>query len=157
MPPLWRVLLAFVVAPTLVALVLAVVSSIYDGGPYLWERLWRSAILFSVFAVAQGLVVGVPLYLLLRNRLNATPFNCALAGAVVAALPWLVINLLTPGPEYAYGGGHITDQNGHRTLAGWLDIAMSLGWLALMGLCAGLVFWLVAAAGLKRQQATAKP
>jgi len=146
-PPLWRVTLAFIAAPSLAAFAIACLWTGYGGLPDWWERIYRSTFLYLLFGLPQALLFGVPAYLLLRNRVRATLLNCSLAGATIASLPWLALNLLVRGPDYAFSGGHITDQNGHKTLAGWLDLATGIGWLALAGLFGGLVFWLVAVAG----------
>ena len=139
--------MAFFIAPSFTAFAIACFWTGYDGLPDWWERIYRSTFLYLLFGLPQALLFGVPVYFLLRNRVRPTLLNCSLTGAAIASLPWLALNLLVSGPDYAFSGGHITDQNGHKTLAGWLDLATGIGWLALAGLFSGLVFWFVAAAG----------
>ncbi|MGR4843038.1 hypothetical protein ACIPSK_10490 [Rhizobium sp. LARHSG275] len=55
------------------------------------------------------------------------------------------------GPDEAYAGDHITYQNGMMTWWGLLETVKSLAVTAVFGFAAGGLFWLVAAAGVKRQ------
>ena len=145
-PPAWRVVAAFVVAPGAAALVMAAATPLYAGlDP--GERLWRSAATFAAFgAYPAALVLGVPACFLLRGRLAPSLVNCASAGAVIAALPWFALSLLS-GPDQASIDGRATVIDGSRTAYGWLTQATFLGGIALFGALGGAVFWLVAAAG----------
>jgi hypothetical protein len=149
-PPLWRVLAAFVGAPFAAALLLAWVQPAYDGLPSVVDRIFRTFLLYLIIGAFQPTVlVGLPTYLVLRRQLWPTPLNCALAGAAVASLPWLLLAFILPGAEYSVDGGHITVEHGYKTVWGWLELGTASGWLALLGAFAGLVFWVIAAAGWK--------
>jgi hypothetical protein len=120
------------------------------------DRIFRTFVIYLVIgACPPTVLVGLPAYLILRKRLRPTPLNCVLAGAGVASLPWLLLDVVLPGADYAFDGGHITVEHGRRTLSGWLDLGTASGALALLGAFAGLVFWVIAAAGWKGSPKTA--
>jgi hypothetical protein len=154
-PPLWRVIAAFTGAPVAAALLLACAQPAFDGLPNIVDRIVRTFAMYLVFgACPPTVLVGLPTYLTLRKRLRPTPLNCAFVGAAVASLPWLLLVVL-PGADYVFDGGHITVDHGQRTLWGWLDLGAAFGALALLGGFAGLVFWVIAAAGSRRTPKTA--
>jgi hypothetical protein len=155
-PPLWRVLAAFAGAPVAAALALACVLPAYDGLPNLLDRIFRTFLLYLIIgACPPAVLVGLPTYLVLRRRLRPTPLNCAFAGAAEASLPWLLLAIILPGADYSFDGGHITVEHGQKTVWGWLGLGAASGWLALLGAFAGLVFWVIAAAGWKGAPKTA--
>jgi hypothetical protein len=120
------------------------------------DRIVRSFVMYLIFgACPPTVLVGLPTYLVLRKRLRPTPLNCALAGSAVASLPWLLLDVILPGADYAFDGGHVTVEHGQKTLWGWLDLAMASGSFALLGAFAGVVFWVIAAGGWKRAPTTA--
>lgn len=148
-PKAWRIALAFVITPGLASLALACALPLYAGLPDLWDRIARTAPIYAIFgAYPPTIILGLPLYLALKERLQPTVLNCAGVGAVTAALPSLVLNLLA-NPTYAYSGGHVTHSNGMRTLWGWFDLATGVGWMALVGALTGAAFWLVAVCGTR--------
>ena len=75
--------------------------------------------------------------------------TCSVAGLLVAALPWLLLNLVTPKAGYMYSGGHVLYQDGRYTPWGWFSAAQSVGTLAFTCAVAGLIFWFVAAWRMK--------
>jgi hypothetical protein len=146
-PPIWRVVIAFVIAPAFASLLYAAIFPLYQGlsSP---DRIYRTAILVAVIVYVFTLLFVVPAFLLLRERVKATVVNCAITGALISALPWLVLLVLsTPGS--AVDGAHVTVEHGVRTLWGWAELSKFLGMAALFGAVGGLVFWLVAVAGLR--------
>lgn len=146
-PPFWRLALAFIVVPGAAALAMAIQSPLYAGLPDFWDRVFRTALMNAVFgAYPAALVLGVPAYFLFRKRLRPTVINCAAVGAVTAALPWLLLGLLS-SPDYAYSNGHVTHQNGHMTLLGLIDLFVFTGWIGLFGAGAGVLFWLITVPG----------
>jgi len=95
-PSIWRVILAFVVVPGAAALLMAIAMPAYEGITDPLERIWRSAVAFAVFgAYPPAFIIGLPAFFMLRRHVNATIINCAATGAVVAALPWLVLALIS--------------------------------------------------------------
>jgi len=86
---------------------------------------------------------------------------------MVAALPSLIFGVLGVSRLYLFalflsfpmfgfsedGDGHVIMQNGDLTLWAWYAFAKITGIVALLGALGGLVFWTVAAAGLKRPAA----
>jgi len=146
-PSIWRVILAFVVVPGAAALLMAIVMPAYEGITDPLERIWRSAVAFAVFgAYPPAFIIGLPAFFMLRRHVDATIINCAATGAVVAALPWLVLALLSR-PDNASIGGRSTVINGSLTAYGWLMNFYYVGQIALLGTIAGALFWFIAAAG----------
>lgn len=149
-PPADRVFLAFVVAPALAAFVFACYCPLYSGLPDLADRILETFYVYLVVgAYPPSLLFGLPAYLLLRNRLRPTPLNCAIVGAIIASLPCVLIGLLL-SPDYATYDGQVTNRDGHLTLAGLVHLTTVAGPIALLGSFTGVVFWAVAAAGMRR-------
>jgi hypothetical protein len=135
------------VAPGAAALLLALLMPGYDGLPNPLERFWRSAQLYGgIGAYPTALIFGVPAYFALRRHFAPKPLTCAATGAIVAALPWLVLGLIS-SPDYASSGGHVTHRNGAMTLRGWFELLKFVGLIGAMGIIGGWVFWAIAAAG----------
>ena len=146
-PSIWRVILAFVVVPGAAALLMAIAMPAYEGITDPLERIWRSAVAFAVFgAYPPAFIIGLPAFFMLRRHVNATIINCAATGAVVAALPWLVLALISR-PDNASIDGRSTVIDGSLTAYGWLMNFYYVGQIALLGAIAGALFWLIAAAG----------
>ena len=150
-PPVWRIILAFALVPGIAALALATTMPLYAGLDSYFERVWRTAIVFAIVAYPVGIVIGLPTFLVLQRRVAATWLNCALTGAFVAALPWLVIVLLGPSADQASIGGRATVIDGRYTAYGLLSGLQFVGIIALAGATAGLAFWVVAAVNWKRR------
>ncbi len=144
-PPIWRIALAFLLAPAAAALAYACLLPLYGGLPDLADRVWRTFLLYLLLGGYPATVVlGLPAFFALKSRLYPTPLSCGLVGAIIAAVPWLLLGLLS-SPNYAYSNGHVTHENGSITLAGLLDLGAFGAQLAALGFFAGLVFWFVAA------------
>ena len=149
-PPRWRVFLGFLVAPASAALLAATLQPAYDGLPNLFERVWRTAVFYGIFgAFPTAIVLGLPTFFLLKRRLAPTVINCGLVGALIAALPWIVITLLPQAADEASIGGRLTIVDGRLTPYGWLMQGQFVGAIALFGLAGGIIFWIVAAATWK--------
>ena len=71
-----------------------------------------------------------------------------MAGASIATFPWLCLTVFF-GPDQAYTNEHITYQNGMMTWWGLLEAVALLAEIAMFGIAAGGLFWLVAASGVK--------
>ena len=143
-PPLWRVVLAFMLTPAVAATGLACFMPAYDGLPDYWDRVQRTALTFALFGgYPATLVLGLPAYLFLRSRVRATALNCATTGALIASAPWFVLGMMSL-PDWAEVGGQATVRNGTMTMYGWINLFQFVGSIALVGAVAGLVFWLLA-------------
>ena len=154
-PPVWRVALAFLLAPAAAALVCACLMPLYDGRLHFADRVWGSFLIYLLFGGYPATIfLGLPAFFALKIRFRPTPFNCGLVGAVIAGAPWLFLGLLS-SPKEAYSNGHVTHANGVITLAGLLDLAAFTGLIACLGAFAGIVFWAVAASGLRRRPSSA--
>ena len=147
-PPAWRVVLAFALAPGIAALLMATLMPAYEGLADPAERILRTAQIYSLFgAYPTAAFVGIPAFLMMRRHFAATAINCMMAGAFVAALPWILLVLLPPSATSASIGGRATVVHGKRTMWGWLSGAEVALQIAAFGAVAGLIFWAVAAAG----------
>ncbi len=155
-PLVWRIVLAFALVPGIAALALASTMPLYAGLDSYFERVWRTAIVFAIVAYPVEIVIGLPTFLVLQRRVAATWLNCALAGAFVAALPWLVIVLLGPSADQASIGGRPTVIDGRYTVYGLLGGLQFVGTIAIAGATAGVAFWVVAAANWKRRTSIAQ-
>ena len=78
-----------------------------------------------------------------------------MAGASIATFPWLCLTVFF-GPDQAYTNDHITYQNGMMTWWGLLEAVELLAEIAMFGIAAGGLFWLVAASGVKSRPAFEK-
>lgn len=123
---------------------MALLEPLYAGLPTTTERLIASAKLYAlVGAYPPTLLLGVPAYFVLRRHFAPRLLACALAGAGVAAIPWLLL-VLAARPTTASIGGRATVIDGQYTAYGWLVNGSFLGEIALVGCAAGLVFWAIA-------------
>jgi hypothetical protein len=142
-PPAWRVALAFLIAPAFGALLMAV----FAAAAVSFETLWPTTLLIAAIgAYPPAILFGIPAYFVLRRHWGANPIGCGLVGAAIAALPWLPF-VLFPSTQSASVDGEATVIDGRYTAYGWLEIVEVLSLLAGLGLAAGIVFWVIAAAG----------
>jgi hypothetical protein len=150
-PPAWRIVVAFLVVPGVASLLLAIIMPAYDGLESIYERVWRSAVVYGIFgAYPSAVIFGVPLFFVLRRHFDAKLVNCALAGAAVAAFPWFLLSVLSL-PDSASIDGRATVIDGSLTVYGWYTNLKFVGQIGLFGGSAGALFWLIAVAGTKSQ------
>lgn len=150
-PPWWRITVALIVVPLIASFAYAVYSPAYQGLPDMMERVVRTTEVVAVIgAYPPTLVLGIPLLLYFWGRVGPSLANCVMAGAFVATFPWICLVVFS-GPDQAYTDDHITYQNGMMTWWGFLETAELLAEIAVFGIAAGGLFWLVAAASVKRQ------
>lgn len=146
-PPAWRIIAAFVLVPAASALLMAILMPAFDGISDPLERVWRTAVIFALFgAYPTTLILGVPAFFMLRRHFDPKLINCVLTGAVVAALPWLILTTLSQ-PDSASIGGRSTVIDGSLTPYGWLTNLTFVGQIGALGAVGGSLFWLIAAAG----------
>ena len=149
-PPAWRVVVAFITAPAIAALLMATIAPAYSDALPMLERILKTAILYAVFgAYPFTLVLGLPAYLLLRHHIKPTIINCMAVGSAVVVLPALIISMMPSGVTQSSVGGRAIIVDGQRTLYGWQTFAESLLHLAAYGAVGGFVFWLIVA-GFRR-------
>ena len=90
------------------------------------------------------LLLGMPLYLILRLRNRANAITAAAGGFVVAAIPSLLMSLAGLGGNLsAKTNGVQTVVNGVPTLAGWIEIGETVLMIGIFGALAGETFWIV--------------
>lgn len=112
----------------------------------------NSLLLYSLVGMLLGtafwvIVVGVPLFALLRVMRCERMWSCALIGFLIASLPyayvrWPVYGELIDMSEYRYWRGTeiLYTQDGALTVYAWADYFIELMRLGMHGLVAGLVF-----------------
>ena len=118
------------------------------------EEPWNIVVVSELFpllrlaflvALANAVILGLPLFLFLRSKSRVGIVACTLGGFVVGAVGPAVLGLLgmLGGGSYnAWSGGRATVVNGVPTLLGWAEYAQSVGFFGLIGLAGGLTFWL---------------
>ena len=153
LPPAWRLILGFILGPAVAALIFATASPLYAGLTSFLDRVLGTFVAACWVVYPITAVLGLPLYLALRNRAKPSVFNLALAGAAVSMAPWLLLLLVTP--DEASTGNVVTVHNHIRTIAGWLEILPFMGEIALLGATAGLVFWCCVTLGRQSTPRTA--
>lgn len=95
-----------------------------------------------IVAVAHALVLGLPLFLLVRSMRRVGAATCALGGFLIGAVPFGVLTLISMiGLQSASTGGKPTVTNGVPTLIGWIEYAYAVGSTGLFGAAGGLTFW----------------
>ena len=144
-PPVWSVALGFSLGPGVAAALFALASPMYAGLPDMADRIVRTAVAVAWVVYPVALTFGLPLYFVLRRRARPTALNCAVAGGFVAALPWLLLSIITPNE--ASTGNVVTVHNHLRTTAGWLELLQVVGGISIFGAVAGLVFWCAVSVG----------
>lgn len=148
LPPVWRIVTAFVMTPVVPALINALYEGVLFGADEVWQT-FRDGFQFSC---AMTLLFAPPAIYLLVSPLRRTAMNFGMAGGVVAALPIAVL-VLTP---FALGLNkpasseselsHTMMVNGHATMWYWLEGAKASVLAGVFGVIGGLTFWLIALA-----------
>src|SRR5215831_7639923 len=105
------------------------------------EMLALARLTFSV-ALAHALVLGLPLFLLLRSKGHAGIFACSLGGFLVGAAPFGAFALIAMfGLKSASVDGVPTVVNGVPTFAGLIQYAQEVAFIGIFGVAGGLTFW----------------
>jgi hypothetical protein len=137
MPPLprpnpWRVALGFLLAPVFAAGLFAVLADGPDFGLFLVSLFYG--------AIPATILIGIPAYFVLRNRVRPRLITLAAGGGVVAIVPWVIILMLSVG-DHAEVGDCVAVVNGRTTWCGYLDNLKFLGMIFGLGVFGGIVFW----------------
>ncbi len=140
--------MGFVIAPGTAAFLFSSISPFYAGLPNIGDRIARTTVAVSWVVYPIAVIVGIPLYQFLKGRVRPSALNFAVAGAAVAALPWLVLGLIAT-PDEASTGDVVTIHNHLRTFAGWLEFLQFVGGIAILGVFAGIIFWACISVGGK--------
>jgi hypothetical protein len=128
-----RTIIAFAIAPLVAPLVLSLYFGLGSPGSLIGFIL----IFGSMFAYGAALLVGIPLYLVLRRMGWHGPAMLALCGALIGVGSWMfflfVFPMLTGGPSKDL-----------REVFANLGVFDFLILPALLGAASGLLFWLIA-------------
>ena len=121
LPPWWRLVLGFAIAPLIASVTLACIMPLYAGLPNFLTRVAQTAWIYALFGgYPPTIVLGVPAYLVLRRRVAPSVINCALVGSIIAATPWIILGMRSKA-TYAYSNNHVTVQDSVMTWWGLLD------------------------------------
>jgi hypothetical protein len=95
-----------------------------------------------VTALAHAVVLGLPLYFLLRRNNRSNFIACAIGGFAVGAGPFAILDLTSMIlVQHASSGGKETILNGVPTLAGWIEYGSDVGVAGLIGVAGGFSFY----------------
>ncbi|PWR23778.1 hypothetical protein DKG75_04235 [Zavarzinia compransoris] len=128
-------LLGFAVAPGAAALMMAVDEALPRNMTP--GQFWRSVQLVAVFAYPPALLLGFPAVVAFGHIKANRPALCGIAGAGIAAAPWLLL--------FLFGGSN----------TGWMETGMIVVRAAAYGFGAGMIFWLIVDGPWRRRQAAA--
>lgn len=117
-PPAWRITLAFMVAPAVAAFMLACIAPLGPSSHSLVRRVAYATAGYTAVGWQISVVIGVPTFFFVHAvyGIRLTALCCAVAGALVAGVPFL-------------------------PLAVWVAAVV-----AAAGAVGGLAFWLVGVA-----------
>jgi hypothetical protein len=120
-----------------------------DQDPQAWTLFARMGFLIMAASFLYVLVLGVPVFFLLRWRNAIRWWSALMVGFVLGCLP-VAVDLWPYEPDFTSTTSHwdwermveaIVD--GAPTLAGWLGYAKAVSILGVFGAASGLAFWLV--------------
>ncbi len=138
-PRPWRLAAGFLLAPLVPAALWSLLSS--GQQPISWVLNFALAVaLIGGFPAA--LVLGVPVYLLLRRRLRPKVPVVVLVGGLIAATPWLAMMAVMKNPTSAAIGTCQTVLDGQTTWCGYLVGLKFLSLIFGFGAVGGLTFWI---------------
>lgn len=114
------------------------------------EEAWNIAVVSEtltltrttfIAVLAHALILGLPLFLILRSTRRVGITSCAVGGFLVGAVPLGVLTLTSMiGLQSASTDGKPTVINGVPTLAGWIEYVQGVGFFGLVGIAGGLAF-----------------
>jgi hypothetical protein len=90
-----------------------------------------------------GAALGLPIYLVARSREQDSALLAASIGFIVGAIFPSILILSGPAADWATVGETATVVNGSYTVAGWLQNLLFIGFFGALGLCGGLIFWVI--------------
>ena len=143
--PAWRIVVAFAVASTVAAFVLAGLYTVQGGIPSVTSTVLRTTLALCLYgAWPATLLLAVPTYLVLRRRVRPTLLNGMVTGAILAALL-----SSAPGPfmrpSDAWVGGREVILDGQTTVWGWIARAKLMASIVIAGAVGGAIFGIAAA------------
>jgi hypothetical protein len=138
-PRPWRLAAGFLLAP----LVPAALWSLLSLGQQPISGILNFAITVALIGgFPAALVLGVPVYLLLRRRLRPKLPVVVFFGGLIAAMPWLAIMGVMKNPTSAAIGTCQTVLDGQTTWCGYLVGLKFLSLIFGFGAVGGLTFWI---------------
>jgi hypothetical protein len=134
------VALGFFVAP-LVPAALWALAGVWRG--LSWAGYGHSVILMALYgAYPAAVLLGLPAYFIFRQRMRPRLISVVLAGGLIAAAPWPVVELLVSNPDQAWVGECQTVLDGKTTWCGYLEGMKFLALVFGLGAIGGLAFWI---------------
>lgn len=123
--------------------------------PYIWVRTGSVFGLTATISSGFVLILGLPVYLLLRYFKKIFWWSTLLSGFCLGAIPAGIFTwpLRYAGPgSYSKVNGVETMVDGVPTMAGWLQFVEGVLFFGGLGFVAALAFWLVAPSPNKLSQ-----
>jgi cytochrome c biogenesis protein CcdA len=136
-----QVIAAFLIAPLIPAILSAAYTSGYDVGEF-FVSLY---LICLVGAYPTVILFGLPTYFFLRKVVRPRLISIAIVGALIAVLPWLILNFFDPLSDRLEFNGVVFVENGIRTVAGWNSVLRSCIKSAILGAIGGAVFYYIVA------------
>jgi hypothetical protein len=144
----WRVPAGFLLAPILPCAILEITASAFINQQ---PSIRFGTIALILVSEALSLLVGVPLYFLLRRYRSISLVDCVLSGVAIAVLVNATVLVFPSSPGYSAGDhGGATVVNGHLTTHGFISALVATAAQSLLGAAIGLCFWVIAIRPLRR-------
>jgi len=116
-----------------------------SNDPYIWVRTKKFIISSLVISSGHVLLLGLPVFLLMRWANIVRWWSTVAVGFVLGAIPIAIYTwpVHSKGNFTASVNGIATVINGVPTQEGWLQYAYSFSYMGLLGAMSALAFWLV--------------
>ncbi len=142
-----RTIAAFLIAPLIPAILSAAYTSGYDVGEF-FVSLY---LICLVGAYPPAILIGLPIYFLLRKNVRPTLISVVMIGASIAVLPWLILEFFGPRSDRFEFNGVILIENGKHTVAGWNSVLRAWTKSVMLGAIGGAVFYCMIAPSHRRK------
>lgn len=97
-------------------------------------------------AYIAALIVGLPVYFLIRNSKFETAMTCVIITAIITSLVYFFLEVdifpseKSSSASYGDSGGDIVKDN-VRTAYGWKTLLIGMSQIFILGAISGLLFW----------------
>jgi len=138
--------LASILAVLLLNLAVVLVRILISGQPIYWNQILFMGYWVLVVTTVAVILIGIPVYLLLKRRGKASKINLAIVGFIIPMVVFAVISIFlgrssvySAGRNY-YGTYRAMIVDGERTFWGWLSVLEQGFVLGIFGAIAAVVF-----------------
>lgn len=141
-PPIVRVIFGALLAPIAPCVLF---SALVSATANQWSGFWFGVAAMLFVSEALGLLLGMPLYFVLRRVRAIGLLECVASGIVVAVIFNAASLMLPVDSGYSAGdSGGATIKNGHMTAHGYSTAVAATAIQSLLGCAIGLCFWVFA-------------